>query len=111
MAVPIGIAWKVPTASIVMSIIMYVILQANKLYMRVLAESIMGNTLGQTGRNLVYMLCQSAVLGMGVMLAVLGTVFISAKLLFPILMIYCILITILVMFLASSRFGQMEQTD
>lgn len=110
-AVPIGIAWNISMVDIIMSIAMYVILQANKLYMRVLAESIMGNTLGQTGRSFVYLICQSAVLGLGVVLGVLGAALISMKLLFPILMIYCILIVMLIMLLASSRFGEMEQID
>lgn len=109
LCVPIGLAWKMPGSYIAMSIIIYVVLQANKLYMRVLAESIMGNSFGMTGRQIVYMLIQSLILGIGIAVAVPVGIFFGMFWVFPMLILYCSLITILVMFLASIRFEQMEQ--
>lgn len=109
LCVPIGIVWNMPGSYIAMSIVIYVILQANKLYMRVLAESIMGNSFGTTGRQIVYLLIQSFILGIGIVVAVPVGIFFGMFWVFPMLIVYCGLIMILMMFLASIRFEQMEQ--
>lgn len=111
LAISLGIAWKIPVFEIALAIGIYVVLQANKLYMRVLADSILGASAGVNVRNMVYMLFQSATLGMGAMFGGLAAAFISMKLLFPVIFIYSILIVIIIAFLASSRFGEMERAD
>ena len=92
-----------------MSVMIYAVLQANKLYMRVFAESVIGSSLGTTGRQFLYMLFQSAILGMGIVCGVATGIFLGMFWVFPILIIYCILMMTLVMFLAASRFDRMEQ--
>lgn len=109
LCVPVGIAWEMPGSHIVMSVVIYVVLQANKLYMRVLAESLIGSSLGTTGRQIVYMLIQSFILGIGIVIAVPVGIFLGMFWVFPALILYCSLTMILVMFLASIRFEQMEQ--
>lgn len=109
--IPIGIAWEITVLQMIMSIAIYVILQANKLYMRVLAESIIGNSLGATGRSVVYLLCQSMTLGMGIGLGVLGAFLFGMHAIFPILIIYCTLAAAGVLLLASQRFHEMEQMN
>lgn len=111
LAISLGIAWKIPAFEIAFAIGSYVILQANKLYMRVLADSILGASAGVNVRNMVYMLFQSATLGMGALFGALAAVFINEKLLFLVIFIYSILIVVIIAFLASSRFGEMERTD
>ena len=109
LCVPIGLVWKMPISYIVMSVVIYAVLQANKLYMRVFAESVIGSSLGTTGRQFVYMLFQSAILGMGIAFGVVAGIFLGMFWVFPILILYCMLMMILIMFLASSRFEKMEQ--
>ena len=109
LAVSLGIAWKIPVFEIVLAIAIYVVLQANKLYMRVLADSILGASSGVNVRNMIYMLFQSATLGMGALFGAVAGIFISMRLLFPVILIYSILMVILIGLLASSRFGEMEQ--
>lgn len=111
LAVPLGIAWKTSAFEIVLAIGIYVVLQANKLYARMLVDSILSASSGVNVRNMVCMLFQSATLGMGAMFGALTAVFISIKLLFPIIFIYSILIVSIIAFLASSRFGEMERAD
>ncbi len=112
LCVPMGMfAWRMPFLYIIMSIIIYTLLQANKLYMRVLAESLIGNTLGTTGRQFVYMLFQAAILGMGIAIAVIAGIFLDMIWVFAILIIYCILSVILIMLLATARFELMEQLN
>lgn len=109
LCVPIGLVWKMPIGYIMMSVMIYAVLQANKLYMRVFAESVIGSSLGTTGRQFMYMLFQSAILGMGIVCGVAAGIFLGMFWVFPILIIYCILMMTLVMFLAASRFDRMEQ--
>ena len=109
LCVPIGLVWKMPIGYIVMSVVIYAVLQANKLYMRVFAESAIGSSLGTTGRQFVYMLFQSAILGMGITFGVVTGIFLGMFWVFPILILYCMLMMIFIMLLASARFEKMEQ--
>ena len=109
LCVPIGLVWKMPIGYIVMSVVIYAVLQANKLYMRVFAESVIGLSLGTTGRQFVYMLFQSAILGMGITFGVVTGIFLGMFWVFPILILYCMLMMIFIMLLASARFEKMEQ--
>lgn len=111
LAISLGVAWKIPMFEIILAIGIYVVLQANKLYMRVLVDSILGASAGVNVRNMVYMLFQSATIGMGAMFGALAAAFIHIKLLFPVIFIYSILIVIIIAFLASARFGEMEKAD
>ncbi|WP_461816075.1 putative ABC exporter domain-containing protein [Faecalimonas sp.] len=111
LAIIIGIAWKIPVFEIILAILIYVVLQANKLYIRILVESILSASAGVNLRNIFCMLFQSAILSIGGILGGLVSLFISAKLLFPIIFIYSILMVSIIALLASSRFCQMEKRD
>lgn len=109
LCVPVGLVWKMPVSYILMSVVIYAVLQANKLYMRVFAESIIGSSLGVTGRQFIYMLFQSAILGMGIVFGVMAGIFLGMFWVFPVLIVYCICMMALIMVLASVRFERMEQ--
>ena len=69
----------------------------------------MGEIFGKTGQDLLRMCIQFALLGMGVGVAVLVGVFINTWLIFPILLVYSVMVTAAMGFLASLRFETMEQ--
>ena len=50
--IPVGIAWRIPAYQMAASLVIYVVLQANRLYIKILGESILGNTLGNTGQTI-----------------------------------------------------------
>lgn len=110
-AVPIGIAWKIAPINVIIVVLTYVILQANKLYLRILADALLGDTLGQTGKNIMRIFIQSAMLGLGVLLALLGGMLINMRLVFPIVLVYSIITTAVIASLAIGRFGNMEQIE
>ncbi len=109
MCVITGIIWKIHPIYVVMSILIYVTLQANRLYTKVLAQCLVGDVLGKTGENVVRMIIQMSILGMGILAAVLVGIFANVNLVFPILLIYSIIVTVAVGALASFRFDSMEQ--
>lgn len=109
MCVPIGLYWGVAPVYVIQTILIYVVLQANRLYMRVLAQCLVGNYLGKTGQSLVRMLIQMFVQGFGILFAVLVGMLINPALVFPIVLLYTLVVAVLAGLIASIRFDTMEQ--
>lgn len=111
LVVPLGIYWRVPVWQLLCGVLVYVALQANKLYSKILIEAFLGNIFGQTGKTLVRMLVASGVIGIGVVCGVMTGVLIRVELVFPMILVYSILATLLIAALATARFGAMEQIE
>ena len=107
--IPIGFFWHVEPVYVVFCILIYAVLQADRLYTTMLAQYLVGEIFGKTGQDLLRMCIQFALLGMGVGVAVLVGVFINTWLIFPILLVYSVMVTAAMGFLASLRFETMEQ--
>lgn len=109
-AVPVGIAWDIPAYQILSIIATYVVLQANRLYLKVLSDSLIGNSLGMTGKQMVILCTQGGVIGMG---ALLGLVFymVNEKMVFLIFPLYSMIITVLIAALTVPKLENMEQWD
>ena len=108
--IPAGIFWKVDVPYIVFCILIYAVLQADRLYTKVIAQCLVGEIFGKTGQDVLRMCIQFALLGLGAGVAVVVGIFINIGLIFPILLAYSILVTVAMGFLASLRFETMEQT-
>ncbi|MGC4018070.1 MAG: putative ABC exporter domain-containing protein [Muricomes sp.] len=107
--IPLGIIWKINPVQVVLGILIYTVLQANRMYTRVVAQCLLGDTLGKTGQDIVRVCIQMTLLGLGVAAAVLVGVIVNVDFVFPIVLIYSIIITIIVALIASVRFQSMEQ--
>lgn len=107
--IPFGIIWRISPVQVVMAILTCGVLQANRIYTRIVAQCILGDTMGKTGQNVVRALMQMAILGIGAAVAALVGAFINADLAFPILLIYSMIVTVVMGLLASIRFHTMEQ--
>lgn len=107
--IPIGIFWKVRPYEIVFCILIYTVFQADRLYTKVLAQCIVGEIFGKTGQNVVRMAIQFFLLSLGAGLAVLIGLFVNVQLVYPILLLYSIMVTASAGLLASLRFETMEQ--
>lgn len=107
--VPVGIAWKVAPVYVILTICIYTVLQANKLYIRVLAQCLAGDVLGKTGQSILRMLIQMFILGTGVTVALLLGLLVNLNLIFPGILVYCLAVTVLVGAVASIQFDTMEQ--
>lgn len=111
MAVSVGIAWRIPVWQVILSILIYVVLQASRLYVKILSECILGNTFGSTAKSLFAMLLQGGVIGAGIGIAALLGYFVNYNLVFPIILIYSMMVTVLIGWITTSRFETMEQWD
>lgn len=107
--IPVGIFWHMEPVYVVFCILIYAVLQADRLYTKVIAQCLVGEIFGKTGQNLLRICIQFALLGMGAGVAVLVGIFINTGLIFPILLAYSVMVTAAMGFLASLRFETMEQ--
>lgn len=106
---PIGLYWRVPVWKIIFCILIYVVIQANRLYTMVITQYLVGETFGKTGQNVIRMCIQMMLLGTGAGVAALAAVFINMDLIFPIVLIYSMIVTVVTGVAASFRFEMMEQ--
>jgi hypothetical protein len=103
-AVTLGIG----PALTVLTILLYVCLQANRLYYGMLADALVGNTLGNTGRNLVKILFQGLAIFIGIIAAVVAGILISVEAGFFAMIVVMGLLTFAGAAAASVSFTKME---
>jgi len=105
---PAAIVLKLNALQIVLTILVYICLNANKLYMNMLADVLAGHILGNTGRMLVKIFVQ----GLVMVVAILGAVFAGGAFGYEAGFIAMITITFLLTFAgalgASAAFERME---
>lgn len=111
LCLPMGVVWGVPPVLIIMTILIYTVLQANKMYTKVIAQCMVGDFFGRTGQDIIRMILQMFIIGVGVMAAVVAGIIINVNLVFPIILIYSLLVTVVMGALASVRFDTMEQME
>ena len=75
----------------------------------VITQYLVGETFGKTGQNIIRMCIQMMLLGTGAGVAALVAIFINMDLLFPIVLVYSLIVTAAVGMMASFRFEMMEQ--
>ena len=109
--VPTGLAWGLAPYQIAGIILSYVVLQANRLYIKVLGDSLLGDTLGTTGKQFFLLAVQGGILGIGALVSIPAAYLINTNLLFLIVPIYSMIITVLIAALTVPRFECMEQWD
>lgn len=110
-AIPAGILLQVSPVQIVLCILLYTCLQACKIYNTVVAEVMVGNVLGKTGKQLFVMLLQGIVLGMAGTGAVLGILFISMEAGYLLMIGILVILAFALMTVANTCFDKMEVTE
>lgn len=92
----------------VLTILVYVCLQANRLYYGMLADAIIGNVLGSTGRTLVKMLLQMIALSIAIVPTVAAGILVGVEMGFFVLIIVMGALTFAGAAIASVSFKRME---
>lgn len=108
---PGAVVFEIGPALTVLTVLLYVCLQANRLYYGMLADALIGNILGNTGRTLVKTLFQGIAISIGIIAAVVAGILISVEAGFFMMILVMGLLTFAGAAAASVSFTKMEVLD
>ncbi len=108
MAVPGAVVMKLTVLQTVLIILLYICLMANKLYYFMLADFLVGKILGSVGRSMVKLFFQGIAIGIGVLAAVLGGMFLGIEAGFVIMILVTLALTMIGALIAAMAFEKME---
>ena len=108
LTLPTGIVMGLPFLQMVLIIMVYVCLQACKLYAEVMVEAFLGNILGAVGKQFARLFFEGIVIGFGILGAALGTILFSLEVGLVLLVIVMAGMTAVMMIIASINFERME---
>ncbi len=106
--VPGAIVFEIGPVMTILTVLLYICLQANRLYYNMLADALIGNLLGNTGRSLVKVLFQGIAMGIGITAAVIFGLLLGIEAGFFIMIVVMGLLTFAGAAIASISFTRME---
>ena len=108
LTLPPSLALGLPVFQIALILVVYVCLQACKLYAEVMVEAFLGNILGSVGKQFARLFFEGLVIGLGIMGAALGTILVSLEVGMVVLIVVAASLTAVMMIIASINFERME---
>lgn len=111
MTIPAAIALKLNPLTAVLTILLYICLNANKLYLNILSEALLGNVLGNTGKTLLRSLFQGLVMLAAIIMAAVCGILIGVNAGFAGMIIMTVALTIGIAVGAATAFDKMERWD
>lgn len=108
LTVPAAIALQLPLLQAVLSVFLYVCLQACKLYSTILTEAFLGNVLGNFAKQLLTMLILGTIIGIGIIGAVIGYFLAGMEAAFAGMLLLVCAGTVTCMLFAAISFEKME---
>lgn len=111
MTIPVAVVMKISVIQVILIVIVYMCLQACKLYAEVMVEAFLGNILGTVGKQFTNMFFEGLVIGAGVVAAIIGTMWISLEVGLLLLVLAAGCMTAAMMIVASLNFERMESVE
>lgn len=108
---PGAVVFGIGPALTALTVLLYVCLQANRLYYGMLADALIGNILGNTGRTLVKVLFQGIAITIGIIAALAAGILVSVEAGFFMMIVVMGLLTFAGAAAASVSFTKMEVLD
>lgn len=108
---PGAVVLGIGPALTVLTVLLYICLQANRLYYGMLADALIGNLLGNTGRTLIKTLLQGIAIGIAAAAAVIAGILVSVEAGFFAMVVMMGLLTFAGAAAASVSFAKMEALD
>ena len=105
---PVAIVVRMNIVAVILSVLCYVCLQANKLYLSVLSEALLGNTVGTVGKQWLRMIGMSICIAAGIFAAVLFNKYVGIEAAFLGMIMIEVVITAIIAVGASILFKKME---
>ncbi len=108
---PGAVVFEIGPVLTVLTVLLYVCLQANRLYYGMLADALIGNLLGNTGRTLIKTLFQGIAILIGIIAAIVAGIVVSVEAGFFVMILAMGLLTFAGAVAASVSFTRMEVLD
>lgn len=108
---PAAVTLRLSPVYIILTVFFYVCLAANKLYMNMLADAVLGARLGNTGKTLLRSALQGLVMMFGLIAAIICGILISVPAGFFVMSLVVAGLTLVGALLASFSFEKMEALD
>lgn len=110
-AIPAAILLEISVVQMLLSILIYICIQAFKLYSTVMLEALLGKSLGPMAKQIFRMLLMATFIGFGVIAAVLGNMLVSLEVGYLLMILTITVITAAFMVIASTSFEKMESIE
>lgn len=107
-AVPCGIMLKVTPIQTILCVIVYMMMQSNKLYSLVMMEVLVGNTLGRVGKQLFHMFLQGIPMILSTVGAIIGVLMNSLEIAYILMTVILAACMFVFMIFAAFSFEKME---
>lgn len=111
LTIPAAVMLRLTLLQIILSILIYVCLQAIKLYLNVLSDAVIYKYLGAIGKQFFKVIMQGIIIAICIVGTALGTLFIGIEVGFGLMIVISVAITLLLELLASKSFQTMESID
>lgn len=108
MTVPGAVVLGLNILQVILIVLLYVCLQANKLYYFMLADMLVGKSLGDTGRSMVKLFLQMLAIGISASAAVVAGIFGGIMVGFGVMVAVTFIVTFIGAALAAGSFEKME---
>lgn len=108
LSLPASIVLRLPIFQIILIIVVYMCLQACKLYAEVMVEAFLGNILGSVGKQFARLFFEGIVIVFGIMGAAMGTLLVSLEIGLFVLIVVMAIMTVAMMIVAAINFERME---
>ncbi len=108
---PASIFLRLNLIQIILSILIYMCLQANKLYLNVVTDAVIQRFLGTVGKQMFRMFVQGLIIGICALSAILGGAFLGMEAGYLFMIIISVAITALLAVIASKSFENMESIE
>ncbi|MFA9377513.1 MAG: putative ABC exporter domain-containing protein [Lachnotalea sp.] len=109
--IPAAITLRLNIVQIILTILIYVCLQSNKLYLNVVTDAFIGKYLGRVGKQFFRMFVQGIMISISVASAVVSGMIFGSEVGYIIMIIVSAAITALLALVASKTFENMESID
>ncbi|KAB1439943.1 putative ABC exporter domain-containing protein [Candidatus Galacturonibacter soehngenii] len=109
--IPASIFLRLNLIQIILSILVYMCLQANKLYLNVVTDAVIQRFLGTVGKQMFRVFVQGMIIGICALSAVLGGAFFRIEVGYLFMIIISVAITALLAVIASKSFENMESIE
>jgi hypothetical protein len=109
--IPAAITLRLNIIQIILSILIYVCLQANKLYLNVVTDAIINKFLGTIGKQLFRVFAQGTIIAICAVGAIVGGAILGTEIGYILMIIISVALTALLALIASQTFVNMESIE